>query len=138
MFGGRARSGVSLSLARRGATIIVVRQAPTALASFRRHRPTGIAFFVLLVLVVAGERRLADLHFNLRTAAPGLESDDVLDGDEIRVRLIVLADDTPPTVPHVSRAIGFAVVRAPSEAPDSLALGSPAPRGPPVPRALTP
>ena len=117
--------------------MLAMRASPKALASFRRHRAAGIAFFVLMLLVVAAERRLADVHFNLRTATTALESDDVLDGDEIRIRLIVLNDDTPPTLLRVSRAIGFAVARPLAAHPDSLALGSPVPRGPPAPRSVT-
>jgi hypothetical protein len=105
----------------------------TALARLRRHRPLGIAVFILLVLLVAAERRLADAHFNLRSAAPGLESDDVLDGDEVRVRLIALNDDKPPTLPDVSVALALATVHAVAQRYDSLALGRPAPRGPPAP-----
>jgi hypothetical protein len=104
----------------------------TALARFRRYRAVGTGFFVLLLLVVMVERRLADGHFNLRTAPTAIESDDVLDGDEIRVRLIVLNDETPPTLPPASRALGIAL-RPFAEDSESPALGVPAPRGPPRP-----
>jgi hypothetical protein len=104
----------------------------TALARYRRHRPLGTALFILLLFVVSTERRLADAHFNLRSAAPGLESDDILDGDEIRVRLIVLNDDKPPRLPHVSSAIAREPVPAIAQCCDSVALGRPAPRGPPA------
>lgn len=102
----------------------------TALAGFRRYRAISTLAFVFLLFVVMVERRLADWHFNLRTATTALESDDVLDGDEIRVRLIVLNDDTLPTLPPVSRALGVAL-RPTAESSESPALGVPAPRGPP-------
>jgi hypothetical protein len=61
-----------------------------------------------------------------------VESDDVLDGDEIRARLIVLNDETSPTLPVGSGAIGIAV-RPSAEESESPTLGVPAPRGPPRP-----
>ena len=90
--------------------------------------------FVLLVLLVASERRLAEVHFNLLSAALGIESDDVLDGDEIRVRLIVLNDDRPPALPDVSSAAAFDVVCMLAQRLDAPSLGRPAPRGPPADR----
>ena len=107
-----------------------MRASSTALASIRRYRAFGTVLFVVLLVVVMGERRLADLHFNLRSAGTAIESNDVLDGDEIRVRLIILNDDTSPTLPPASRPLGLAV-RPSAEDPDSRALGAPAPRGPP-------
>jgi hypothetical protein len=102
------------------------------LACARRYRTLATWLFVLLIGLVAGERRLAEAHFNLRSAAPGLESNDALDGDEIRVRLIVLNDDKAPTIPDVSAVFVCDVVRAHAQRLDSLALGRPAPRGPPL------
>jgi hypothetical protein len=101
------------------------------LATFRRHARAGTWLFVLLLLVVAAERRLAEAHFNLRSSALGLESQDVLDADEIRVRLIVLNDDHPPVLPAVSATLATEVVSVVSPRPDCIALGGPAPRGPP-------
>jgi hypothetical protein len=72
-------------------------RAGSALA-WVRDRNCVTWLFVALVLLVGGERRLAEAHFNTRTNVVGLENDDALDGDEIRVRLIVLNDDRPPTV----------------------------------------
>jgi hypothetical protein len=102
------------------------------LACARRYRTLATWLFVLLIGLVAGERRLAEAHFNLRSAAPGLESDDVLAGDELRVRLVVLSDDKAPTLPSVSAALVCEVVHAHAQRLDSLALGRPAPRGPPL------
>jgi hypothetical protein len=68
---------------------------------------------------------------NQRSVAPGFESGDVLDGDEIRSRLILLNDDKAPTLLDVTRAaISSAFLVVPPRRP-SLALGRPAPRGPP-------
>jgi hypothetical protein len=67
-------------------------------ASVRDRECLAACLFVALVLLVGGERRLAEAHFNARTSVVGLENDDSLDGDEIRVRLLVLNDDRPPTV----------------------------------------
>ncbi len=110
-------------------------RAPTILAGFRRHRTTGVALFTLLVLFVAGERRLADLHFNQRTAAPALEND-LPDGDEIRLRLLAFNDDTPPTLSRATRAVGFAEPTRDPVPHDALGLGFPTPRGPPLPASL--
>jgi hypothetical protein len=109
-----------------------MRPSAPLLASFRRHARPGIALFILLLVLVAAERRLADAHFNLRSAATGFESPDVLDGDEIRVRLIVLNDDHSPVLPADSTALVSDVACAAAPHPDCVALGRPAPRGPPV------
>jgi hypothetical protein len=114
--------------------MVVMRVSTIAFAGFRRHRAIATVFCVLLLFVVMVERRLADLHFNLRTATTTVESNDVLDGDEIRVRLIVLNDETSPTLPPVSRAVG-ATIRPSAEDSESPTFGVPAPRGPP--RSLT-
>jgi hypothetical protein len=103
----------------------------TIVERFRRDRGAGVAFFVLLVLLVGVERRLAEAHFNLRTAAPGIESNG-LDGDELRVRLIVLNDDKAPALTDGHRTPAFQGVQAFKEPRISLALGRPAPRGPPA------
>jgi hypothetical protein len=108
-----------------------MKRSVTALERYRRHRVAGIAVFVALVLLVGVERRLAEAHYNLRTAAPGLESGDSLDGDELRVRLIVLNDDNPPALPADSDALSPERVDTPAPHCISLALGRPAPRGPP-------
>ena len=100
-------------------------------SAFGRARAGGACSFVLLILLVGAERRLADAHFNLRTAVVSLESDEVLDGDEIRVRLIVLNDDKAPTIADVGRTAVPLVARIVPTRRPSLALGRPAPRGPP-------
>jgi hypothetical protein len=104
----------------------------TALGAFRRCRVGGAGVFVVLLLLVAGERRLAEAHFNLRSSQPTLEHADALDGDEIRVRLIVLNDDQPPSLADVGRALVSAVVPVRTPLPSPVALGRPVPRGPPA------
>jgi len=105
------------------------------LLSLRRSRIGGVCLFLLLLGLMIGERRLADAHYNLRSSAVGIESADSLDGDEIRVRLIVLNDDKPPSLSD-SEALHVATVVL-TEVPhlDRVPLGRPAPRGPPPPPA---
>jgi hypothetical protein len=87
----------------------------------RRPRQWGAWVFVALVLLVAGERRLADAHFNLRSTALVFENDEALDADEIKVRLIGHADTALPTAPvAVSHVVE--VVRSPAPAWRSLPL----------------
>jgi len=98
-----------------------------------RHRASVTPWlFVVLVLLVAGERRLADAHFNAWTGGVGLENDDALDGDEIRVRLIGLNDDRPPTLLSQVGVVRSAWhVERPAR-PCLDPLGRPAPRAPPL------
>jgi hypothetical protein len=103
----------------------------TALGALRRRRLDGALLFVLLLLLVAGERRLAEAHFNLRSSQPTLEHAEALDGDEIRIRLIVLNDDQRPSVADVGRALASAVVPVHTPLPTLISPGRPAPRGPP-------
>ncbi|HEY3097532.1 MAG TPA: hypothetical protein VGL14_01395 [Methylomirabilota bacterium] len=58
----------------------------------RRHRAVAVGC-LLLVLLVASERRLAEVHLNRLSASPVFENDDLLDGDEIRVRLSAVVPD---------------------------------------------
>jgi hypothetical protein len=98
-----------------------------------RHRRAVTAWlFVVLVLLVAGERRLADAHFNARTGGVGIENDDVLDGDEIRVRLIGLNDDRPPTLLRQVGIVRTAAHVDPPARPCLELVGRPAPRAPPL------
>ena len=103
-----------------------------ALVSLRRHGHGGVWFFLLLMLLVAGERRLSEAHFNLRTWTVGLERADALDGDEIRVRLIALNDDKPPSLFDAGRVLAFETAHATSPRVDRVPMGRPAPRGPPA------
>jgi hypothetical protein len=103
------------------------------LVTLRRHASAVAWCFVVLTLVVAGERRLSEAHFNLRSWTDGLESADALDGDEIRVRLTVLNDDKPPTLFEAGHVHAFDVVSAIAPRLDRVPRGRPAPRGPPMP-----
>ena len=58
----------------------------------RRVRAIAVGC-LLLVVLVAGERRLAEVHLNRLSASPVFENDDLLDGDEIRVRLSAVVHD---------------------------------------------
>ena len=128
--------GLPLSRRRSGHIIAPMTSASAAAAFLdylRRSRNGAVWLFVTLVLLVSAERRVAELHFNLRTAGAALENEDSLDADEIRTRLIVLNDDKVPTLPAVSKHVSAVVTRCWAR-PVLYALGSPAPRGPPVPR----
>lgn len=105
---------------------------PSTLVSLRRHHVGGAWLFLLLLSLVAVERRLSEAHFNLRSWAPGVESADALDGDEIRVRLIVLNDDKSPSLPVVGGVLASKVVHASVPQVDCIPLGRPASRGPPA------
>ena len=106
---------------------------PTTLLEWvRGHGPLVAPAFLALVVLVGAERRLAEIHFNFRSAALTIESDDVLDGDEIRIRLVVLNDDRPPTV----RVLVGVLDRLPQPliqaCPCVNVVGRPAPRAPPA------
>ena len=101
------------------------------LARGRCYPTLATWLFVLLLALVATERRLAEIHFDLRSAGVGLESDDILDGDEIRIRLVVLNDDKLPTRPDAGHPLTFEVVPVGPQRYASRALGVPIPRGPP-------
>jgi hypothetical protein len=102
-----------------------------ALAYCRRSRLTGALFFVLVMLLVGAERRLAEVHFNTHTAAPALNGDDILEGDEIRVRLVVLNDDRAPIVAHGGCPVGSTFVQVVRSSCETVGRGRPTPRGPP-------
>jgi hypothetical protein len=96
-----------------------------------RGRRRVVWLFVALILVAGAERRLAELHFNLRSAALGIESNELLDGDEIRARLVILKDEKAPTLLDVTRAVASRAVLAVPPRREPPTLGRPAPRGPP-------
>jgi len=110
-------------------------RAPSVFASVRGRAGLAAWLFVALVLLVGGERRLAEAHLNARTSAVGIENDDSVDGDEIRVRLLVLNDDRPPTV-FTQLDVLHPACRVDRPARPCLDLVGPAaPRAPPLVRA---
>jgi hypothetical protein len=78
--------------------------AAHGLARFR-YRTVVAWLFVALILLSAAERRMAEAHLNDQSSAPGIESNDTLDGDEIRVRLVLLGDAVVPTVARVTQRL---------------------------------
>ena len=103
------------------------------LRGLRRFRLVGASLFLLLLSLVVVERRLAEAHFNLRSWALGVESADALDGDEIRIRLVILNDDKLPSLPDVGGVLAPELRAARTPRVDRVPLGRPAPRGPPPP-----
>ena len=102
------------------------------LPQLRVARALGVWFFVGLMLLVSTERRLADAHLDLRAGGTGIESDDALDGDEIRVRLIALNDQTRPSIqPSAPVPALYGLVVTPA-VPCSRALSCPGARAPPA------
>jgi hypothetical protein len=107
-------------------------EATAVLTCLRRYHRFGVGVFVALVLLVGLERRLGEMHHDLRSADPGVESVDSLDGDEIRGRLVILNDDRPPTLSTAAPgAIGI-VVPGSVEPPYFALVGRPEPRAPPI------
>ena len=103
-----------------------------SLDRLRAHRVAGIWLFVGLLCLAAAERRLSEVHLNLRVAEIGFENEDVLDGDELRIRLVALNDEQLPIVSGAGPAFEPpAFVGAPSTY-GRLVLGLPSPRGPPA------
>ena len=106
-------------------------RGPGLLPWLRVHAALGACLFAALVLLVSGERRLAEVHLNRLSAAAGFENDDALDGDEIRVRLTLFADAEPPVVsPTVTRVEQHAAV-LPAVKPSFVILDDHSPRAPP-------
>ena len=70
-----------------------------------RRRLLAVGFACLLVLLVGAERRLAEVHLNRVSASAALEDNNLLDGDEIRIRLILVATaDVQPVLAQASLA----------------------------------
>lgn len=107
------------------------------LACLRAGARLGVALFIALLLLVCVERRLAEAHFDLRSAVPGLENDDALDRDEIRVRLVAVKNDQLPVLPRCGSAfVGCVTAPAAGVRADTVP-GVPAPRGPPLASAAS-
>ena len=103
----------------------------SACRRFRGHHVVRVVF-ALLVLVVAGERRLADAHLNRQSSLPVLENNDALDGDEIRIRLVLLGATAPPTLAPIQRAAEDQPWGAGVEKTSPAPFDGHSPRAPPV------
>jgi hypothetical protein len=101
----------------------------------RRHRAVAVGCFCLLLLVAGAERRLAEVHLNRLSSSPAFENDDLLDGEEIRVRLALVVDDIrEPDLRGALRLATEAVAAAPSDRIPAAPVGWASSRGPPRPR----
>jgi hypothetical protein len=109
----------------------VMLPAAHGLARFRQW--TAAAWlFVAFILLSGAERRLAEAHLNDQSSAPGIENNDALDGDEIRVRLVLLGDAVVPTLACVEERLE--VTEGPGRVSSRLHVVREArkPRAPPV------
>jgi hypothetical protein len=88
---------------------------------------------LLLVLVVASERRLAEVHLNRLSASPVFENNDLLDGDEIRVRLSAVVHDlVEPDLNGILRVVWRTAPTAAREAVPTPPLRWSSSRSPPA------
>ena len=106
--------------------------ARASIDRLRAHRVAGIWLFVSLLCLAAAERRLSEVHFNLRVAEVGFEDDDALDGDEIRIRLVALNDEQLPMLSGSGLAFESRAFLGSPTACCRRVLGLPSPRGPPA------
>ena len=98
----------------------------------RRVRAIAVGC-LLLVVLVAGERRLAEVHLNRLSASPVFENDDLLDGDEIRVRLSAVVHDVhEPDLSGILRVAWRSAPIAPREAIPASPLRWSSSRSPPA------
>jgi len=87
----------------------------------RGHRAVAVGCFCLLVLMTSAERRLAEVHLNRLSSSPVFENNDLLDGDEIRIRLALDVEDVrEPDLSGVRR-----VTREPAPAPATVTAPAP-------------
>ena len=104
--------------------------------NLRRHRAVAVGCFCLLLLVAGAERRLAEVHLNRLSSSPAFENDDLLDGEEIRVRLALIVDDIRE--PDLRGVLGMGATEPVVPAPSDRIPAAPArwasSRGPPRPR----
>ena len=89
----------------------------------------------MLLLVAGAERRIAEVHLNRLSSSPAFENDDLLDGEEIRVRLAIVIDDIrEPDLRGVLRLATEEVAAAPSDRIPAAPARWASSRGPPRPR----
>jgi hypothetical protein len=98
-----------------------------------RWRPRlAVGLACLLLLLVGAERRLAEVHLNRVSSSLGFENEDLLDGDEIRVRLLFMAADDMEPVGAEAPLTWDSPPSLPSEAPPAPPTRWVSPRGPPL------
>jgi hypothetical protein len=102
------------------------------LPHLRAGRAVGVWLFVALMLLMSAERRLAEAHLDLRAGDTGVESDEALDGDEIRVRLIALNDNIQPAIQRSAPVPALYGLTLTPAVPCSRALSCPGARAPPA------
>jgi hypothetical protein len=102
----------------------------------RRQRAVAVGCFCLLLLLAGAERRLAEVHLNRLSSSPAFENDDLVDGEEIRIRLALVVDDVrEPDLHGVLReAATEPVVPTPSDRIPAAPARWASSRGPPRPR----
>jgi hypothetical protein len=105
---------------------------PGVSGAFRR---TGVWLLLALLLVAAGERRLADIHYNLYFLSlgdGGLDDDDSINGDEVALRLVALDDAQLPAVVAPASPLVPLCAALVCTSIAQRSIESPAPRGPPA------
>ena len=103
----------------------------TVLEGLRRSRTFGAALFLVLALAASAERRLSETYFNGTGPGSRLENEDSVTGDELKLRLIALADANPPALPSEAEALTEAVSGPADDLVRSSATLGSSPRAPP-------
>ena len=102
------------------------------MVGLRRYRAIAVGCFCVLVLLVGAERRLAEVHLNRLASWPAFENADLLDGDEIRIRLAAVgAVVQAPDLTGVLRVVWRPAPTAPRTVVAAPPVDASSPRGPP-------
>ena len=110
--------------------------ARAGLDTLRGSRRSLAWLFCGLLLVVCGERRLADYRYslyNLTLHEIGIKSAESLDGNEVALRLLVADDASPAVLAAAPRRVPQRLVIPSVETPVTRAVALPHLRAPPVP-----